>query len=143
MALDEDTVTTVGKEREGIVRAKESENELYLVILLKKTNRSIGYIRINWMDAKKRFAWLRFALGAERGRGYARQALSLLLGHLFSIGCHRVEAEVYDFNTRSLGLLEGLGFTREGVKRDAHYDSDGYHDVVVLGLLKSPDAIPA
>lgn len=135
MALDEDTVSTAPIEKESITRAQDSNNELYIVIQLKNPDRPIGYIRINWMDAKKRSAWLRFGLGAERGKGYAREALSLLLPYLFSLGCHRVEAEVYDFNTPSLKLLQGLGFRREGTKRDAHHDSEGYHDVVVLGLV--------
>ncbi len=138
MALDEDTVSTIKEELDNITRARKSDSELYLIIILKSANLAIGYIRINWMDAKKRSAWLRFALGAERGKGYAREALSLLLAYLFSLGCHRVEAEVYDFNTRSLALLESLGFVREGLKRDAHYDSNGYHDVVVLGLVNNP-----
>jgi ribosomal-protein-alanine N-acetyltransferase len=88
------------------------------------------------MDYHKRFAWLRFGLGEERGKGYAHEALSLLAHKLFSSNCHRIEAEVYDFNARSLALLERLGFKREGVKREAHHDSDGYHDVIVLGLLR-------
>ena len=49
---------------------------------------------------------------------------------------HRIEAEVYEFNERSLGLLESLGFKREGRKSEAHFDSERYVDVVILGLLK-------
>lgn len=135
MALDEDSNITLEDEKESIRKSIESQSELYFMIALNNSERPIGYIRINWMDSSKRFAWLRFGLGEERGRGYAYEALSLLVSKLFSRSCHRIEAEVYDFNARSLALLERLGFKREGVKREAHHDSGGYHDVVVMGLL--------
>ena len=55
-----------------------------------------------------------------------RDGLRALLGHLFSEGVHRVDAEAYEFNEASLGLMEGLGFVREGLKRQAHFDDEGY-----------------
>ncbi len=61
-------------------------------------------------------------LGKERGR--------ILTGEV-----HRVEAEVYEFNEASLHLLTSLGFKREGVKRQAHFDGEAYCDIVVMGLL--------
>ncbi len=87
------------------------------------------------MDNARECAWLRFALGEKRGQGYAKDALRSFLDFLFTEGTHRVEAEVYEFNTVSLGLLESLGFKKEGLKRKAHFDDARYVDVWVLGLL--------
>jgi RimJ/RimL family protein N-acetyltransferase len=89
------------------------------------------------MDSAHRNAWLRFALGCARGRGYAREALRCVIEHLRHDRAHRVEAEVYAFNERSAALLNGLGFSVEGRKRDAHFDGKRYADVVVMGLLLS------
>jgi RimJ/RimL family protein N-acetyltransferase len=137
MALDPDTQVTLENQKQDIRRAIDDESQLYLIILVADTNQQVGYIRINWMDSGKRFSWLRFALGAKdaRRKGYMQDSLRTLLGYLFGKSMHRAEAEVYEYNKASLGLLEGLGFKREGLKRKAHYDGSRYHDVVVFGLL--------
>lgn len=110
--------------------------EVYLIIALKESDRPVGCVRINWMDAFHRFAWLRFAMGEERGKGYCKDALQSLIAKLFSQGIHRIEAEAYEFNTTSIGLLESMGFKPEGLKRNAHFDGKDYADIVVLGLLQ-------
>ena len=55
---------------------------------------------------------------------------------MFSKNLHRIDAEVYEFNKRSIKLLRYLGFKIEGLKREAHFDGKKYHNIVVLGLLK-------
>jgi ribosomal-protein-alanine N-acetyltransferase len=135
MALGPDVEISVDKERKDIERAKGDSDQLYLVLVVKTTDQPVGYVRINWMDASHRVAWLRFALGGQRGKGYAKDGLGAFLAHLFAGGVHRVEAEVYEFNHASLHLLDVLGFKKEGLKRQAHFDGQGYHDIVVLGLL--------
>lgn len=51
-------------------------------------------------------------------RGYGQAAVEAVLRFAFGhLGLHRVEAAVQDDNIASIRLLEGLGFTREGVAR--------------------------
>ena len=135
MALSADLEVTLEHEREDIEHAITSENQLYLVIEVAATRQAIGYVRINWIDDPPRFAWLRFALGSHRQKGYAKDALRSLFSRLFTEGMHRVDAEVCEQNATSLGLLERLGFKREGVKRQAHFDGTAYSDYIALGLL--------
>lgn len=136
MALGPDAVATPSGEKRDIKRALRTDTEVYLIITLKKADQPAGYVRINWMDASHRFAWLRFAMGTERGKGFCKDALRSLIEKLFSQGVHRIEAEAYEFNKASIGLLESLGFKPEGLKRDAHFDGKEYADIVVLGLLQ-------
>ena len=136
MALGRGPDSTEAAELEQILAALDSDREDYLVIVDRTDNRSVGYIRLNWMDTGHRFAWLRFALGERRGRGLARDALGTLLRHLFAAGSHRVDAEVYIENERSQALLEGLGFLREGLKREANFNGDEYSDIITYGLLE-------
>jgi RimJ/RimL family protein N-acetyltransferase len=137
MALGRSHETSEADEREDLARMADDEDQAYLLVVLREDDRPIGYVRINWME-KPRFAWLRFVLGAERGKGHMRAALTALLNHLFDEGLHRVDAEAYAFNERSIRLMEGLGFRREGLKREALYDGEGYSDIVAFGLLR-PD----
>jgi RimJ/RimL family protein N-acetyltransferase len=75
MALGPDVVATTYSERRDIKRALKSDAEVYLIIDLKESGQPVGYVRINWMDASHRFAWLRFTMGEERGKGYCKDAL--------------------------------------------------------------------
>jgi aminoglycoside 6'-N-acetyltransferase len=67
-------------------------------------------------------------LGDEAARAFQR--------HLFEdMGFHRLEAEVYGFNERSLAHAERNGWVREGVKRKAYWRHGDWADGVVFGLL--------
>jgi RimJ/RimL family protein N-acetyltransferase len=50
----------------------------------------------------------------KRGRGYAKGALTLLLGYAASIGITRLEAHVAPDNHASRRLAESVGFTQAG-----------------------------
>jgi RimJ/RimL family protein N-acetyltransferase len=135
MALGKGHEATEKGERADLDVAAADVDQLYVIIVRKDGHRPIGYLRVNWME-RHRFAWLRFALGEDREKGHMREALTAFLGRLFDEGLHRVDAEAYAKNERSIRLMEGLGFRREGRKREAHFDGDSYSDIVVFGLLK-------
>jgi len=137
MAGDPAVPVQLEDERQDIERSAGACEQLYLMVVLRETEQPIGYVRVNWMDAGHRSAWLRFALGEHRGHGYASDAIQCLLARLFREGTHRVDAEAYEFNHASLRLLERLGFRREGVRREAHFDGQRYADVVAFGLLEA------
>jgi RimJ/RimL family protein N-acetyltransferase len=136
MALGPDIEISREKEEQYISKDIESENELYLILVKREEDIPIGYIRINWLDKNHLFGWLRFALGKERGKGYAYEGLKSLLSHLFNKGLHRMDAEVYENNEAALNLLKKLGFKQEGIKREAHFDGEKFIDIIVLGLLR-------
>jgi RimJ/RimL family protein N-acetyltransferase len=50
-------------------------------------------------------------------------------------GFHRLELEIYAFNTRALALAERVGYVREGLKRRAYHRHGTWNDAVLYGLL--------
>ena len=49
------------------------------------------------------------------GRGYIKEGMMLVINHAFEhMGLHRLEANIQPGNTDSLGLVQSLGFEREG-----------------------------
>lgn len=72
-----------------------------------------------------------------RGKGYATEAVGLLVGHLFhTIPFPRIGATVDVENVPSVKLLEALGFRREGVLRSALFHHARWHDIAVYGVTR-------
>ena len=71
-----------------------------------------------------------------RGRGYATEAAAALIDHLVDeIGVHRLEASTHPENVASNRVLERLGFSLEGIKRESYWVEDVVTDDAIWGLL--------
>lgn len=136
-ALSPDALVTVENQLEDIEASVGSEWDWYYIIEKNDKDEAIGFVRTNIFDTSAKSAWLRFALGKERGKGFGTEAVRLMCSELFRLGYHRIECEVYSFNEASAKLLEKIGFRREGLKRQAHCDGDKYVDIACYGLLES------
>ena len=70
-----------------------------------------------------------------RGRRLADEAARLFQRHLFDLGYHRLQLEIYGFNKRAMRHAERAGWIKEGVRRKA-YDRHGeWVDGVIYGLV--------
>ncbi len=136
MSTGLDAVITKENQETDIRRSLES-GQIYCIITVKDTDKPIGYVRVDWLDDTGKFAWLRFGLGEERGKGYSKEALRTFISELFEKGVHRIDAEVYMFNEISFHVLESIGFKHEGTRREAYCENGRFWDILVLGLLRS------
>lgn len=88
--------------------------------------------------------WYVLGKPEARGRGLGRQAVGLLVDHLFDAeSVERVGATCDVENVPSIRLLEGLGFRREGTLRGALFHHGTWHDVHVYGVTRSERRPPA
>jgi RimJ/RimL family protein N-acetyltransferase len=72
-----------------------------------------------------------------RGRRLADDAARLLQHHLIrERGFHRLELEIYGFNERAQRHAERAGYVREGVKRKAYRQGDGWVDGVLYAIVE-------
>lgn len=100
----------------------------------------VGTVSLEAIDWKNRLAVLNIFLGDTdtRGKGYALDATQALLRFAFEeLGMNRIEGQALAFNVRSVGLYKDkLGFTQEGVRRQAFYKAGRFHDSVLLALTR-------
>ncbi len=95
----------------------------------------VGLMKVNW---NSRNAELGYWMARKYwGRGYMREAISLMLRYAFKdLRLVRVYAVVLDTNIPSVKVLERVGFTREGTWRKAEKFGGRWHNVFGYGILK-------
>jgi RimJ/RimL family protein N-acetyltransferase len=96
----------------------------------------IGDVAVHLHDNRKQ-AEIGFTLAtAYQKRGYATEAVRAVLDRLFRVqGLHKVSGECDARNEASAGLLERLGFTREGLLREQTFIKGEWTDDLIYGLL--------
>ena len=85
-------------------------------------------------------AMLGYAVDAAfEGKGYMREALEAAISRAFSprIHLHRIQANVRPENTRSLALLQRLGFEQEGLAREYLFIDGAWRDHTLWALRNS------
>jgi len=76
-------------------------------------------------------------LPAYWGRGLMREAVTRVIRYgTDQMALHRVQAMVHPENVRSQGLLERLGFTREGMLREWRFYRGEFWDEICYSLLE-------
>jgi RimJ/RimL family protein N-acetyltransferase len=72
------------------------------------------------------------------GKGYGRDAIETFLDWTFRIlNFRRIKLDALADNERALRCYEACGFQREGLLREDEYTNGQYHDIVIMGLLRS------
>lgn len=109
------------------------------VVERRSDGRVIGTNTLASISLDHRRAEVGFALARDAwGQGYARESVTRLLDHAFdTMDLARIEADVDPANAASLGLLDALGFVREGYMPERFRVGGGVQDTVWLGLLRS------
>lgn len=73
----------------------------------------------------------------DRGKGYATEAVNLLLKFLFSSkNIERIQATAHVDNIASQKVLENNGFIKEGELRFSLYRNGRYHNTYIYSILR-------
>lgn len=109
------------------------------VVVERHGGRAIGTVSFGSWQLDHGRADIGFTLNqAFQGRGLAREAVETALTFGFgAMGLHRVEADVDPENVASIGLLERIGFNREGYLPERWFTYGEWRDTVLFGLLAS------
>ncbi len=119
------------------IASRSADKILCWAIAIGEDDRLIGSLTLFNINRAQGRADIGYALhSAEWGKGYAKEALSLVLDYIFAtLGLRRIEADIDPRNTSSCKLVEGLGFCREGTLRERWLVDDALQDSAIYGLL--------
>lgn len=99
----------------------------------------IGYIELVNIEWNNGVGQVGIGIGEPqfRGKGYGREALSLLLAFAFGeLNLYRVQLFVIAYNGCAIHLYEKLGFRCEGTLREYVHRDGLRYDLLVYGLLR-------
>ncbi|WP_306208681.1 GNAT family N-acetyltransferase [Actinoplanes sp. RD1] len=112
-------------------------DRLDLAVVDNASGEFVGEVVLNEWDQHNRSCNFRAMIGpGGRDRGLGTEATRLIVGYGFETMClHRIYLFVYAFNPRARRVYEKVGFTTEGVDRDALLHDGTWVDAVRMSLL--------
>ncbi len=124
---------------DSAIAAEKNGREFHFGIHLNDDKRLIGAIGAISIEPIDRKCEVGYWLGKDYwGRGYAREAVSLILDMLFKrMNFNKVYARTFSFNTRSLALLESMGFRKEATLRQNRFHFNSFVDEEEFGMLRN------
>jgi len=102
-------------------------------------DRLVGSCQLHSIHPVHRSAELQIRIGeeADRGRGYGKEALGMLLRHgFFDRNLHRIQLHVFADNVAAVRLYSSAGFREEGRLRDAAFIDGSFKAALIMGLLR-------
>jgi RimJ/RimL family protein N-acetyltransferase len=135
-----ETLEATGRLLDRILNRPSNADIIDYAIHRRDDDTLIGCGMIALINRYNRRCNLGISMGCDKqnwGKGYGHEALDAVVAHCFNeLELNRIEAEIYDFNIRSIRLFEGLGFQREGVRREYIYKDGVFKNEYLYGLLR-------
>ena len=119
---------------DGIAHRLERKTLGLAILRKEKLVGSSGFNRLDWSARVCEIGyWIDHA---EEGKGIITRACRTMIDYAFGeLGMNRVEIRCSTENIRSAAVPERLGFTKEGVLRQADVLNGRAHDFCIYGLL--------
>lgn len=126
------------KEKKWIEDSIFDTKDIRLAVCLTESNLHIGNVYLTHIDMQNRNAESHILIGNKSywGRGYAGEALKLLLDYAFNErGLHRIFSLVLDTNIQSLKMHKKLGYQQESIMRESVFKNGEYQNQIILSIL--------
>ncbi len=119
-------------------RAASKGERLPLAITLNVSGEHIGGVGLDLREGDGDFGSLGYWLTPQYWhQGYGSEAVAAVCRLAFeTLKLHRIDATVFDSNTRSVALLRRLGFRKEGHRREVRRLGRRWEGEAILGLLR-------
>lgn len=118
---------------------EENSGEYQFAIVERESDRLIGNCGIHSVSHTFQRAELGIFIGeeADRGKGYGKEVLSLLLEYCFdTLNLHNVMLKVFSFNERAVHTYKRVGFKEIGRRREAYFAKGKFWDDIYMDILR-------
>ena len=126
-------------EEEKIKQYITSKDAIVLTIVEKDTNVPVGQTALLRIDYVSRAAVFYLAILRPEcwSKGFGTEATQLMVDYAFdTLNLNRIQLHVYAENLLAIKIYQKVGFSREGILRQAMYRKGAYCDFWVMGLLR-------
>jgi RimJ/RimL family protein N-acetyltransferase len=114
--------------------------EVRCAVCLADSGQLVGMVSLTGIDPVHRNAEFHVIVGERdsQNRGIGTAAARAMVRHgFFDLNLHRIYVTVLHDNKGSIRMCEKAGFRQEGTIREGAYKDGCYHDLVLMGVLKS------
>ena len=129
----------IKKKYEDLAKEADEQRDLFsFAVRTIENDRLIGFARLFGVEWTHGVGRILIGLGdpIDRGRGYGREALQMLLRYAFDeLNLHRITATTFEYNTTAIHFLQRNGFVLEVTRREAVQRDGRYWDFLAFGLL--------
>lgn len=132
-----DRMTTIENSRNWIKRVIDEKAYQFLIIDL-QNDKILGKIELYKVDYIKRIGEIGVFIAekSDRGRGFAKEAINLLLDFSFNyLNLNNIMLGVFEFNKIAIELYEKIGFKEIGRRRKSYFLNGEYFDSVFMDIL--------
>ncbi len=115
-------------------------SEVRCAVCLADGGQLVGMVSLTRIDYVHRNAEYNAMIGERdvQNRGLGTAATRAMVRHgFFDLNLHRIYVSILRENVASIRMCENAGFREEGTIRQGAYKSGVYHDLVLMGVLKS------
>jgi RimJ/RimL family protein N-acetyltransferase len=115
-------------------------SEVRCAVCLAESGKLVGMVSLTRIDSVHRNAEYNAVVGERdsQNRGVGTAATRAMIRHgFFDLNLHRIYVAILCENISSIRMCEKAGFRREGTIREGAYKNGKYHDLVLMGVLKS------
>lgn len=117
--------------------ARKPDGDNFRFVIEDAAGDVVGDLTVN--DCDRRIGTFAYGIGIRhdrRGKGYAAEAIGIVLGYYFNeLRYQKATIQIAGFNAASIRLHERLGFQQEGRLRRHGFTHGTHHDMLVYGLL--------
>lgn len=129
------------KDSENFIRdaIKEAQENKGLELGIFSNNQLVGCIGLHELDFTHHKTSIGYWLGSQfQGKGIMVQSVKALMDYCFTVhNMNRIEIRCGVGNAKSRAIPQKLGFTQEGILRQAEFIGGSYIDNFVYSFLKS------
>lgn len=114
-----------------------SQNAGIELLVLEIAEECCGFVQFKETHYRGVVDW-GFYAAPDAPKGTGRKLGLAALTHAFTKeNLHKICGQALHWNQPSIEFHKSLGFMKEGILRNQHFDGAGYHDLICFGMLKS------